>query len=101
MPAYLIVTRNGPITDQEAYGMYMQKNQENPAKVPLKPLVAYGELTPLEGEAPEGVVMLEFENADLARAWYNSPEYQAALPYRLKCGDWSAFIVDGAMNLPA
>ena len=100
MPAYLIVTRNGPVKDQDAYNTYVQMNQANPPKAVIKPLVAYGAITALEGEAPDGVVMLEFDSVDAARAWYDSPEYQAAVGHRIRCGDWSAFIVDGAMNLP-
>ena len=100
MPAYLIVIREGPVADPDAYGTYVQMNQANPPKAVIKPLVAYGAVTGLEGEAPDGVVMLEFDSVAAARAWYDSPEYQAALPYRIKCGDWKAFIVDGAMNMP-
>lgn len=100
MPAYLIVMRDGPVRDQDSYNRYVQMNQENPPKAQIKPLVAYGAIQGLEGEAPDGVVMLEFESVDAARAWYQSPEYQAALPHRINCGDWRAFIVDGAMNLP-
>lgn len=38
-----------------------------------------GAHTVLMGEAIERVVMLEFESAERARAWYYSPEYQDAL----------------------
>ena len=100
MAAYLIVIREGPVRDQEAYNTYVQMNQENPPKAVIKPLVAYGAVNGLEGEAPDGVVMLEFDSVEEARSWYESPEYQAALPYRIKCGDWRAFIVEGAVNLP-
>ena len=95
MPAYLIVTRHGPVTDQEAYNEYSRMNAENPPAVPLTPLVIYGATTALEGDAPDGVVMLQFEDAAQARAWYESPSYQAALPHRLRCGEWKAFIVEG------
>ena len=97
MPAYLIVTRNGPVKDEESYNRYVSMNMENPPKnvANLKPLVAYGAIQGLEGEAPDGVVVVQFDNAQDARKWYDSPEYQAALPHRLKCGDWQAFIVEG------
>ena len=49
----------------------------------------------LEGDAPDGMVMLKFDSAEQARAWYESPQYQAALPHRIRCGDWKAFIVEG------
>jgi uncharacterized protein (DUF1330 family) len=95
MPAYLIVTRRGPVKDQEAYDQYVGMNAANPSKVPLELLVMYGATQVLEGDAPDGMVMLKFDSAEQARAWYESPEYQAALPHRLRCGDWQAFIVEG------
>lgn len=95
MPAYLIVTRQGPIKDEEAYNHYVSMNAENPSTVPLNLLVMYGATQVLEGDAPDGMVMLQFDSAEQARTWYESPEYQAALPHRLRCGDWKAFIVEG------
>lgn len=95
MSAYLIVLREGPVKDQEAYDEYQRLNRENPPTVNLKPLVLYGAMQALEGTAPDGVVMLEFESVEDAKAWYESPGYQAALPHRLRCADWRAFIVEG------
>lgn len=95
MPAYIIVLRESPIADAEAYAEYQRKNREHPPAVKLTPLVAYGGVRALEGEAPDGVVMLEFDTVEDARAWYESPGYQSALPYRLRSADWRAFIVEG------
>jgi uncharacterized protein (DUF1330 family) len=95
MAAYLIVMREGPVRDQAAYDKYQQMNRENPPSVKLTPLVAYGAMQALEGDAPDGVVMLQFDSTEDARAWYESPSYQAALPHRLRCADWQAFIVEG------
>jgi uncharacterized protein (DUF1330 family) len=95
MAAYLIVMREGPVRDQDAYNTYASMNQENPPTVKLTPLAAYGAVQGLEGEAPDGVVMLQFDSTEDARAWYESPSYQAALPHRLRCADWRAFIVEG------
>ena len=39
--------------------------------------------------------MLQFPTMEEARAWYNSPAYQAALVHRRKGADWRAFIVQG------
>ena len=74
---------------------YQRKNREERPAISLEPLVAYGAVETLEGEAPDGVVMLRFESVEDARAWYESPAYQAALPHRLKSADWRAFIVKG------
>ena len=95
MPAYVIVLRESPVADAEANAEYQRKNREQAPGRRLKPLVAYGRMQALEGEAPDGVVMLEFDTVEDARAWYESPEYQAALPHRLRSADWRTFIVEG------
>jgi uncharacterized protein (DUF1330 family) len=76
---------------------YRNRNRGAPPdpKLQLKPLVVYGALEPLEGKAPDGIVMLEFPTVEAAKAWYNSPEYQAAVPHRLKAADYRAVIVQG------
>ncbi len=60
--------------------------------------VARGSKTELlEGSPePQRVVVIEFVDADAARRWYNSPEYQAVLPIRLANSRGRAFIVEGA-----
>jgi uncharacterized protein (DUF1330 family) len=44
---------------------------------------------------PAGMVVLEFENVDQARKWYNSPEYQAVIGQRFNSADSAVIIVDG------
>ena len=95
MPAYLIVLREGPVRDEEAYAEYQRINRENPPAANLRPLVLYGATKALEGEAPDGVVMLQFDSVEEARAWYENPGYQAALTHRLRSADWRDFIVEG------
>jgi uncharacterized protein (DUF1330 family) len=55
----------------------------------------YGATEAVEGAAPDGMVMLEFPTIEAAKAWYESPGYQAALPYRRQGADYRAFIVQG------
>ena len=95
MPAYLFVIRLGPIKDAAEMAEYHRRTREAPPSVPLKPLVVYGALDALEGAAPDGVVMLQFDSVEDARTWYQSPAYQAALPHRLKAADYLSFIVEG------
>lgn len=95
MPAYLIVLRASPVRNAEAYDEYVRKNRENPPVEALKPLVVYGAIEALEGEAPDGMVMLQFDTVEDAKAWYERPGYQAAVPHRLRSADWIAFIVEG------
>ena len=49
----------------------------------------------LEGPDAEGVVILQFPSAAEARAWYDSPAYQAALEHRLKGAAYRVMIVEG------
>lgn len=99
MPAYVIVTRYGPVLDVEAMTEYSRLNRKNAAefmeRYNITPLVVYGAVEALEGTAPEGVVVLEFPSLADAKAWYNSPSYQEALTFRRQAGDFHAIIVEG------
>jgi uncharacterized protein (DUF1330 family) len=98
MTAYVIFMRDEPPHDPEGLATYQAMNRENvPAFLPfgIKPLAVYGATSTLEGNAPDGVVILEFPSVKDAQAWYDSPEYQAALPHRMKASDYRAFIVEG------
>jgi uncharacterized protein (DUF1330 family) len=54
-----------------------------------------GRFEVLEGEPILGVVMLEFPSMELARTWYDSAEYQAALQYRLAASNSQAVLCEG------
>ena len=95
MTAYVIFTREGPIIDQKAMAQYSGMNRESPMPDTLTPLAVYGALAPLEGEAPDGVVILKFPTMQDAQEWYDSPQYQAAIPFRKKGANYRAFIVEG------
>jgi uncharacterized protein (DUF1330 family) len=41
------------------------------------------------------MMMLEFPTFRAARAWYDSPAYQAASQHRFKGADYRAIIVEG------
>ena len=48
-----------------------------------------------EGPWPGTVVVIEFPAIDQARAWYDSPEYQAILPLRTSHITGQAILVEG------
>ncbi len=95
MPAYIIVMREEAVRDAGALQVYQAINRDRPRDPNLKPLAVYGKLEALEGEAPDGVVILEFPTLAAARAWYDSDDYQRALPHRLKAARHRTFIVEG------
>ena len=49
----------------------------------------------IEEPFPGVVVIIEFPDLERARAWYESDEYQAILPFRTENSDGSAILVDG------
>jgi uncharacterized protein (DUF1330 family) len=95
MPAYLIVYRESPIRDERELGEYHRQTRSMGRDSRLTPLVVEGAVHPLEGTPPQSVVLLEFRSVADAKAWYESPAYQAALPHRLNAADYRAVIVEG------
>jgi uncharacterized protein (DUF1330 family) len=55
-----------------------------------------GKIQALEGEPPKGYVMvIAFESAEKARAWYDSPDYEAIRGIRQRATNSRLFIADG------
>ncbi len=58
--------------------------------------VAAGKGTVITGDVPhDRVVVLRFENLDAIKAWFNSPEYQAANQIGQKYAHYNIIAVDG------
>ena len=74
---------------------YVRLSTEGGGEHKIVPRVAFGAIEGFEGPAPAGVVMLEFPSMAEARAWYNSPGYQQAVPFRQKATDYRVFLVEG------
>jgi uncharacterized protein (DUF1330 family) len=59
-------------------------------------LVRSNKIQALEGEPPKGgVVVIAFDSAEKARAWYDSPAYAAIRPIRQSAAKSRIFIVEG------
>jgi uncharacterized protein (DUF1330 family) len=55
-----------------------------------------GKIQALEGEPPKGfIVVIGFDSAEKARAWYDSPEYAAIRPFRQSSTKSRIFIAEG------
>lgn len=104
MPAYMLFIREGAVVDPAAMATYSAANRSHARsfveRYGLKPLSVYGASEAFEGAAPDGIVLLEFPTADAARGWYESPEYQAALPDRHKGAQYRAILLEG-LGAPA
>lgn len=96
MATYMIFIREGEIVDQAAMEAYRQANRSGgSAATAMKPLVVYGAHETLEGEAADGVVLLEFPDSESAKAWYYSPEYQERAKLRQKAAPYRCLMVEG------
>jgi uncharacterized protein (DUF1330 family) len=94
MPAYVILIRNKTV-DAEELKTYAQKARPAGRDFSPKVLAFNGALEALEGEAAEGVVMIQFESMAQAKAWYDSPAYQEARQHRLKGADYRVILAEG------
>ena len=95
MAAYVIFVRESEVRDPQAMARYRSTNRDSPPQPRPTPLVVYGALETLEGQAADGIVVLEFATIEEAGRWYRSPEYQRVIPYRQQAADYRAFIVEG------
>jgi uncharacterized protein (DUF1330 family) len=57
--------------------------------------IVRGKPIAVEGEPPKTFVVIEFESADKARAWFDSPAYIALKPARERSAKTKAYIVEG------
>jgi uncharacterized protein (DUF1330 family) len=95
MPAFVFALRREPVKDPDAMAEYQRRTREIKTGFELIPRVLYGDIQNLEGNVPDGVVLLEFPTIREARAWYEDKEYQEAVPFRQQAADYDLFIVQG------
>lgn len=100
MTVFIVATRE-TTTDAEELAKYVVAAGEARGDHPLTPLAFYGKMEVLEGAPMEGAVILSFPSEEAARAWYDSPAYQAAREHRLKGADYRFFMIAGIDEPPA
>jgi uncharacterized protein (DUF1330 family) len=94
MAAYVVFTRERTrnAAQLEQYKLRVPASfQQHPATI----RAIHGRHEVLEGPAIEEVIMLEFPTYDEAKAWYQSPEYQAACEHRFQGGDYRCIFTEG------
>ena len=94
MPAYVVSEID--VTDPVKYEDYKKLVPASIALYGGRYLTRGGATTVLEGGwTPKRVVVLEFPDADRARAWYASPEYTKARAARAGASDAKIIVVEG------
>jgi len=95
MPAYIIADIQ--VTDPAGYDQYRPLAAASIARSGGRFVVRGGKVDLLEGAPePERIVVIEFPDADTARRWYSSEEYQNALKIRQSASRGRVFLVEGA-----
>ena len=85
------------ITDPAEYEIYRSQTAATLPKYGGRYLVRGGDPKLIEGAgSPARVVITEFDSVERALDWYNSPEYQAILPVRLRTSSGRALCLTGA-----
>ncbi|HUF35520.1 MAG TPA: DUF1330 domain-containing protein [Gemmatimonadales bacterium] len=94
MSAYVVVQIG--IDDPAPYEEYKALAPASIAAYGGRYLVRGGSSTPLEGSwHPPRLVILEFPDADRARAWWGSSEYAQAKAIRQGCARTEMLLVEG------
>ena len=94
MPAYVITDIE--ITDPVAYEEYKKQSPISLAQYGGKFIARGPEPDVLEGDwKPGRVVILQFDSAEQARAWWNSPEYRPARDLRQSASRGSLVLIHG------
>jgi uncharacterized protein (DUF1330 family) len=94
MPAYLISTIE--VTDPAGYEEYRRLVAPVLARYGGKFIVRGGKIDYLEGTwQPKRVVVVQFDSAQQARAFSDSPEYAPAKAIRQRTSNSSVIVVEG------
>jgi uncharacterized protein (DUF1330 family) len=83
------------VSDRDTMKKYGEKVPETLAPFNHHYVVLGGKPQALEGDQPKSIVMIAFDSAEQARAWYDSPAYQAIKPIRQSAAKSRLFIVEG------
>lgn len=95
MTAYVIA--DVTVTNPEGYAAYRPLAAASIAQHGGKFIARGGAVESLEGGwAPSRIVIIEFPSMAAARAWYDSPDYQAALKVRLANSTGRVILTEGA-----
>jgi uncharacterized protein (DUF1330 family) len=94
MSAYVIIDAKS--SDPERMAEYRRLSTIAVAKFGGRYLIRGEPYEVVEGDwRPARIVVVEFDSADTARAFYDSPEYRAARAARAGAADFQMLLVEG------
>lgn len=93
-PAYVLA--DFQLTDASAIKPYGEQVEATFRPYGGRFLIRGGKATPLEGELLQGrLIVIAFDDAEQAQAWYSSPAYRKLREIRLRSGVTRMAIVEG------
>lgn len=93
-PAYMISEIH--LKDSEVIKPYRERVEETFKSYGGRFIVRGGAMDLREGADSSGrIVIIRFDSLAQAQAWYESPEYQAILPFRQRAGISRLYFVEG------
>jgi len=94
LPGYVVAEVD--VTDPATFKQYSDKAPGTIAASGGHYVIRAGKFTSIEGDAPKRFVVIQFDSAEKAKAWEDSPAYDAIKPIRHKSAKSRVFIIEGA-----
>ena len=83
------------VTDPATFKQYADKAAGTIAAHDGRYIVRSGKTISLEGDAPKRFIVIQFESMEKAKAWEDSPDYEAIKPIRHSSAKSRVFIAEG------
>ncbi len=94
LPGYVVAEVD--ITDPATFKQYSDKAPGTMAEFNGRYVIRGGKNLSVEGDAPKRFVVIQFDSFEKAKAWEDSPAYQAIKPIRHSSAKSRVFIIEGA-----
>jgi uncharacterized protein (DUF1330 family) len=94
LPGYVIAEVD--VTDPAAFQKYAEKAPGTIAASNGHYIIRGGKSMSIEGEPPKRFVVIAFDSVEKAKAWEDSPAYEAIKPIRHSSAKSRVFIIEGA-----
>ncbi len=94
LPGYVVAEVD--VTDPATFKQYADKAPGTIAASGGHYVIRGGKFTSIEGEPPKRFVVIAFDSVEKAKAWEDSPAYDAIKPIRHSSAKSRVFIIEGA-----
>jgi uncharacterized protein (DUF1330 family) len=94
LPGYVVAEVD--VTDPATFKEYAEKAPGTIAASNGHYIIRGGKSVSIEGEPPKRFVVIQFDSVEKAKAWEDSPAYDAIKPIRHSSAKSRVFIIEGA-----